>query len=194
MHSVLFASYYFRSTTTSSLVCAGLLCNQWHHHQYNGGLFKPSQIACVEPFTFSASQSCQNLHIPTVLSIYLPYCLLILFWSCVFQKHNRIISCCVYMAYLAITDTLTVIFGAYYWFVSGVVRNYEFWECKITAWFVMWFTTSGEIGFFTWFFFFFFCISFLFTCLRPLQCCHIWEWWMFKLGWKGVCVSTVYGT
>ena len=43
----------------------------------------------------------------------------ILSFMVMLMKHNRRISCCVYMAMLAVSDSVCLILGVYYWVLTG---------------------------------------------------------------------------
>ncbi len=53
------------------------------------------------------------------------------------QKHNRIISCCIYMAALALCDNVFLLIGGYYWLASYLQINFRELECVILAYLVV---------------------------------------------------------
>ena len=59
----------------------------------------------------------------------------------VLQKHNRRISCCVYMAFLAVSDQCMMAYAWYYWVDSvPAPRVHSDYECRAAAWMFQFFS------------------------------------------------------
>ena len=60
-----------------------------------------------------------------------------------FQKHNRAVSFCTYVAFLAVTDNGLLVIGFYYLAKTGVISVFTTWECKTAAYFWNAFSIAG---------------------------------------------------
>ena len=62
------------------------------------------------------------------------------------RPHNRKVSCCVYMAALAVADNVMLINAGYYWYVTDIARRPWFrTECYLFAYFFHVFSLAGAM-------------------------------------------------
>ncbi len=93
-------------------------------------------------WAYKVGECLQTYWIPIVLPIGLIGNILSIIVT--LQRNNRKISCCVYMAGLAVSDTIVLCVFAYYWAATDILkRPIHLIECKILAWMFQTFTVYG---------------------------------------------------
>lgn len=79
--------------------------------------------------------SIQRYWLPVIVSVGFVCNLLSLL--VVLQRQNRHISCCLYMAALAVCDNVVLLFGAHYYLTTEFLNTgIQLWACKIEVWLI----------------------------------------------------------
>ena len=100
-----------------------------------------------EYLVFKAGMAIQRYYFPCIILVglignFLSLCVMV-------KRHNRRISCCVYMAFLAISDNCNLLIGAYYWvhteMPSPTGRPLYLYECKYLSWIFHSFQQTGVL-------------------------------------------------
>ena len=81
---------------------------------------------------FKIGYAIQRYYLPIIVPIgFIGNCLSLLV---MLRKHNRRVSCCVYMISLAICDNMMLFSGVYLWAIAEVApRNWNLYECKFVC-------------------------------------------------------------
>ena len=83
--------------------------------------YSPSQlllIAASNLLKFKVGMAIHRYYLPVIIGIGMIGNFLSL--AVMLRRHNRRISCCVYMAALAVTDSCSLFVGGYYWFCTDI--------------------------------------------------------------------------
>lgn len=81
---------------------------------------------------FKIGRAIQRYYLPIIVPIgFIGNCLSLMV---MFRRHNRRVSCCVYMIALAISDNMMLFSGVYLWAIAEVApRNWNLYECKFVC-------------------------------------------------------------